>query len=190
MPEIDEFELSDDSDCEYEKYRREVYKEKIILIPGNSYKQGHKRSKIEKNTRCQNETSKDQIINDKRISFQQTFKSEWKKLKSKCISNVRALKFCDQIRRDAIIVLFMLSIVILMMLNHLQNFNSIAIDGRDRLSWDGIGNLADLYTSLQSNDVPFLWQMPTGTHLLEDILVECFGAHTKNSLSLGLETVR
>jgi hypothetical protein len=100
--------------------------------------------------------------------------------------------------RDVMVVLLILSFVMFIMIYHMMeikqfsNLNTNNDRNSNNINNNGLDNFADLYTSLQQTDVPFLWQMPIPgrkSSVLEDIFVECFHANSKNSLSLGLETV-
>ena len=53
------------------------------------------------------------------------------------------------------------------------------------------GNLkyiSNLYSTHEMNDVPFLWQIPHSTHLLEEILIECYTLESQASDIMGMDT--
>lgn len=105
--------------------------------------------------------------------------------------------FISNFRRDTVIVLLMLSSVIMTLIYHTEtlNYSKSNINPNEAklsLSWNSFDNLADIYSPMKK-DIPFFWYTPgsaPNSILMEDIFVQCFHAKSKNSLSLGLETVR
>ena len=48
--------------------------------------------------------------------------------------------------------------------------------------------LSNLYSSHEMNDVSFLWQIPHSTHILEEILIECYTLESRSSDTMGMDT--
>ena len=65
-----------------------------------------------------------------------------------------------------------------------------AIAGTTSMTAPSFEHIADVYTTVETTDIPLLWEIDTRINsVVGDILVDCFNATRKESISQGLTVV-
>lgn len=197
----DIFQLSDDSDCEYKQKQHRPKRNNALFLIGSrnrvSRTSTRKDEDVNVETTPSNTGHSESILNTDMKHYENVglrigvLQNQRISCRTVIVKFLRSSFVCH-FRRDTVMPLLMLSSVIMIMMHHMGAIDSNLKSNNTQLSWNGFDNLADLYTPMKDTDVPIFWKIPGSVTnvFMEDIFTECFNAKSKNSLSLGLETVR
>ncbi len=205
----DDFQLSDDSDYEYDNHNsaRGHQRRRALSFSGHEHEltqqQQHHyeiRDETSYNTGSHIPRSTYEYNTIATISQNKNHESQKKPSASSNNNFGILITSClhyvtTHLRREVIVALLLPFSVIMVLLlyqeEYMNTHNVVKNKNSDKMSMHPFDNLADLYTTIESNDIPFFWQVSHDeSDLIKNVLVNCFNAKSRNSLSLGIETVR